>query len=301
MHHIVYGQPPSELVETPPGSTQISPLLPDSDRLEDLAVSSVFSAILLAPPVTIERRYTLALALQALAPGGSLTALAPKEKGGLRLAKELTAFGCAVSEEGRRHHRICRLHRPETLIGLDEAIEDGALRQLDDLGLWSQPGLFSWNRLDPGSALLLQHLPALSGRGADFGCGYGVLARAVLASPKVASLSLIDSDRRAIEAARRNIADARAAFHWADLRAADCGLSRLDFVVTNPPFHDGGAEDRALGKAFIARAAEILRPGGSLWLTANRHLPYEASLRDSFRSLTPIAEEGGYKLFEARK
>ena len=35
-------------------------------------------------------------------------------------------------------------------------------------------------------------------------------------------------------------------------------LQDLDFVVMNPPFHDGGTEDRSLGEAFIRRAAAVL-------------------------------------------
>ena len=38
--------------------------------------------VMLAPPGTVERRYATALALRALAPGGALTILAPKDKGG---------------------------------------------------------------------------------------------------------------------------------------------------------------------------------------------------------------------------
>ena len=53
----------------------------------------------------------------------------------------------------------------------------------------------------------------------------------------------------------------------------------------NPPFHDGGTEDQALGQAFIRRAAEALRPGGTLWLVANRHLPYEATLSAAFKTV----------------
>lgn len=301
MPAIVYGQSSTELVDITAEAVQVSPWMPGSARLEDAAPASLDAAIVLAPPGTIERRYTLALALRALAPGGSLTALAPKEKGGARLSRELAGFGCGVSEEGKRHHRICRTVRPDALTGLDTAIDEGAPCHVDNLALCSQPGIFSWNRLDPGSALLMARLPKLVGRGADFGSGLGVLARAALASDAVAARPLIDPDRRAVAMARRNVNDPRAAFRWADLREADPALSRLDFVVMNPPFHDGGAEDQALGKAFIARAAEVLRKGGSLWLTANAHLPYEAPLRAAFRTVTPVVAAGGYKVFEARK
>ncbi len=117
-------------------------------------------------------------------------------------------------------------------------------------------------------------MPPLSGRGADLGCGLGILAHAVLASPKVTALALVDNDRRAVEAARRNVGDPRVTVTWADARAADAVPERLDFVVMNPPFHDGGAEDRTLGQAFIRRAAAALRRAGrTLWLTANTICP----------------------------
>ena len=298
---IVYGLPPAELAEADAGARQVSPLIPGSDRLEDVAPGTLAHATVLAPSGTIERRYVLALTLRALAPGASLVALAPKERGGARLGKELRGFGATVAEEPRRHHRICTLTRPAAPTGLDAAVAAGGPRHVDNLGLCTQPGIFSWDRLDPGSALLIAHLPALKGRGADLGCGLGVLAGAALRSASVTEMVLIDIDRRAVEMARRNVADARARVIWGDVRGSDPGLARLDFVVMNPPFHDGGGEDQALGKGFIARAAEALRPGGTLWLTANAHLPYEAPLRAAFRTVETVAAAGGYKLFEARK
>lgn len=298
---ILYGLPPAELAEIPEGAVQVSPLIPGSARLEDLGPASLEVAVLLAPPGTVERRYALALALRALKPGGRLTALAPKDRGGARLAKELAAFGCAPAEEARRHHRICTAPRPETPQGLDAAIDEGGPRHVDNLALCTQPGIFSWDRLDPGSALLLATLPPLRGRGADLGCGLGLLARAVLASDAVTGLACIDIDRRAVEMARRNLGDSRASVRWADIRQPDPDLAKLDFVVMNPPFHDGGAEDRALGQSFIARAAGALRHGGALWLTANAHLPYERVLGEAFAEVTLRASANGYKVYEARR
>lgn len=296
----VYGTPPDELAEAPEGATQFSPLIPGSAKLEEQPEGSFSDMLVLAPPGTVERRYTTALALRALAPGGALTILAPKDKGGSRIAKELKSFGCSVSETSRRHYRICTCERPSRLTVLDEALTEGGPRLDGALGLWTWPGVFSWNRLDPGSVLLEQSLPAFSGQGADLGCGIGVLARTILASPTVEHLAMLDIDRRAVEMATRNIADPRAEMRWADVRSGT-GLERLNFVVMNPPFHDGGAEDQSLGQTFIRRAAEALRPGGVLWLVANRHLPYEGVLKPLFRRVTPKVEAGGYKIYEALK
>lgn len=299
--HGVYGAPPREVVETPTGAIRFSPLAPGSADLEAAEPGSLASITLLAPPGTIERRYTLALALRALAPNGRLTVAAPKDKGGSRLRKDLEAFGCAVNEDGRRHHRICVTRRPETPVDLDAAIVEGAPRLSEQLGLWTQPGVFSWDRIDPGSVLLLKSLPPLNGKGADLGAGIGVLAHAVLASPKVETLILIDIDRRAVEAAKRNVSDPRAEILWADVRQTGIEPGSLDFVVMNPPFHDGGIEDKNLGQTFIRQAASLLRKGGVLWLVANRHLPYEAVLGEVFRSATPRADAGGFKVIEAVK
>jgi 16S rRNA (guanine1207-N2)-methyltransferase len=301
MASAVYGVPPPELAEVADDARQVSPLVPGAYPLEDEPDLSLDNLVVYAPPGAVERRYVLAEALRALKAGGSLVALAPNDKGGKRLRKELEAFGCLVSEDARRHHRICASARPATPVGLEAAIAEGALPGPPRLGLWSQPGLFSWDRPDPGSAQLVPYLGDLAGAGADLGCGVGVLALAALASPKVKALTLIDIDRRAIAAARRNVADPRAAFLQADLREGAPLDQPLDFVIMNPPFHDGGAEDRSLGRDFIRRAAGMLRRGGVCRLVANVALPYEAVLKEVFATALMVDQSLGYKIYEARK
>ena len=299
--HILYGLPPRDLVAIPAGAQQCSPIILGSIRLAYIPPMSAQSAVILAPPNTIERRYFLARVLTALAVGAPLTALAPKDKGGSRIAAELEEFGCTVVDESRAHHRIVTTTRPASLHGIDEAISAGGLHQHPTHGLWTQAGVFSWDRIDAGSALLLNHLPPLSSRGADFGAGIGVLSKAVLQSSAVTELTLLDIDRRAILAAEKNIADTRAKFLWADIRTSDIPLRELDFIVMNPPFHDAGTEDRTLGQAFITRAAAMLKTGGALWCVANRHLPYEALLEKSFSRATLVIEADGFKIFYAEK
>ncbi|WP_062231758.1 class I SAM-dependent methyltransferase [Aureimonas sp. N4] len=295
----VYGAPPSDLLDVPEGAVQLSPLRPGSAALERLADAAFEELVVAAPHGSIERRYVLAHALRILVPGGLLTVAAAKDKGGQRLRGELEEMGCEVSERFKARQRICTVTRPTEGLQLDEAIQAGAPVSVPDLGLLSQPGVFSWNRIDPGSALLLRHLPPLSGRGADLGAGLGVLSRAVLQSAKVEALTLVELDRRAVEAARVNVADPRAQFLWGDVR--ETRLADLDFVVTNPPFHSEGIEDRGLGQAFIVAASRMLRRSGTLLLVANRHMPYEDVLRAHFRNVETRIEEAGYKIFEARK
>ncbi len=300
MLRAVYGNPPFELAAPAADAIQLSPFIPQAPAIESLAGSSLSRITLQAPPGTLERRFVIAHALRALADGGELVVLALKDKGGSRLRHELEAFGCEVRETARRHHRICVCRRPAAPAGLDGAIAAGALQIAPRLDLWSQPGVFSWDRLDPGTALLLENLPLFTGRGGDLGCGLGMLAAAAMQSPAVSVVTLIDNDRRAVEAARRNVGDPRAVFVHGDIRSPGLLLD-LDFVVMNPPFHDGGREDRELGLAFIVHAGQMLRPGGVCRLVANVALAYEARLKACFARSTLVAQARGYKIYECIK
>lgn len=298
---LLYGDIPIDLAPVPPGSLQVSPLVPGSTALHDIPVASCDGLVMRAPPNTLERRHDMALALLALRPGAPLIILAAKDRGGARLAKELAAFGVDFTDQPRHHHRICTGVRPEVLLGIEEALTEGALRFHEDLGFASQPGLFSWDRIDAGTAALLAVLPRLSGRVGDFGCGCGLLSKAVLESDAVASVTGFDIDRRALAAAHENIKDPRFSTVWIDLAAHGAGGAVFDSVVMNPPFHHAGIEDQALGQALIGRAAEALRPGGVLWLTANRHLPYEAVLKARFKTVRPVSEAHGFKVYQATR
>src|SRR5690606_30408116 len=134
---------------------------------------------------------------------------------------------------------------------------------------------------------------------------YGYLSAELLArSPGLTALDAYEADARALTMARHNLgrhpALAALGFHWHDVTA---GIAPgYDVVVTNPPFHaPDGRERPDIGRAFIAAAAQALRPGGRLWLVANRHLPYEEALGAGFGQARLVAQEGGFKVVEAVK
>ena len=171
-------------------------------------------------------------------------------------------------------------------------------RYVDDFQ--TVPGVFSYDRIDPGSALLAATLPAkLGARVADFGAGWGYLSRAILTRPDVGTLHLVEADHRALTCARANVTDPRARFHWADV-STFAPEDLFDTVITNPPFHSGRAADPGLGQTFLKAAALTLRPSGQLWLVANRHLPYETMLKETFRTVEEAAGDRAFKVLHAR-
>src|SRR5690606_11013080 len=170
----------------------------------------------------------------------------------------------------------------------------------------SRPGVFAWDRIDPASALLARHLPGdLAGHGADLGAGWGFLSDCVLARcPGVGALDVVEAEARALDCARENPAvhAPRVAleFLWHDVTA---GLPRRSAVTaTSPPFHAlRGEPPPDIGRAFVAAAAAALRPGGRLWLVANRQLPYAQALASGFARVDEVARADGYKVVRAVK
>ena len=69
----------------------------------------------------------------------------------------------------------------------------------------------------------------------------------------------------------------------------------------NPPFHTGRSAEPALGQDFIKAAARNLTRNGDLWIVANRHLPYEATLSDCFRQVEEVAGDNRFKVFHASR
>lgn len=168
-------------------------------------------------------------------------------------------------------------------------------------GFLTQPGVFSADKVDPGSALLAKALPKdLSGVVADLGAGWGYLARAILMRAGVTQLHLVEAEARALEAARANINDPRAMFHWTDAQVWRPEVP-LDAIVMNPPFHAGRTASPDLGRGFIAAAAMGLAPRGTLWMVANRHLPYEAALAERFHDVEELPGNAAFKLFRASR
>ncbi|MBY6137620.1 methyltransferase [Nocardioides marinus] len=168
-------------------------------------------------------------------------------------------------------------------------------------GFVTAPGVFSADGIDPASALLAAALPQKLGRCvADLGAGWGYLSAQVLKREGVEELHLAEADYHALACARQNLTDARAQFHWVDVRGWTPPTT-VNTVVMNPPFHTGRAAEPSLGQAFIAAAASMLAANGSLWMVANRHLPYEAVLGERFAH---VREEGGdnrFKILTASK
>ena len=259
-----------------------------------------------------ESRALLARGLTMLAPGGQLVASATNNEGARSLESDLRSLVDAVDVASKHKSRVvwtlpgAQLRDP-VLVDQWRALDE--VRPVCDGRYLSRPGLFSWDRIDAGSALLAEHLPSqCEGAAADLGAGFGYLSCELLrVCSGLTRLDCFEAEARALEPLRRNLDQARDALtgsvpqttlHWHDVTRG-MGRGGYALIISNPPFHQGRADQPGLGLAFISAAADALLPHGELRLVANRHLPYEAMLRRRFRVLEQRADAHGFKVYRA--
>jgi 16S rRNA (guanine1207-N2)-methyltransferase len=289
------------------------------DVLEDLPLRPVYGTVcLIAPKQKDELKFLLANACKLLQPDGLLMVAAENEIGGKTLTKIAAQFCDELQSVSKYKSRVVwsRVSLTQSAHQWDQALAQGSL-QKNPLGFWSCPGLFSWDRLDKGTEILLQNLPfSLQGVGADFGAGFGMIGDKILSRYKsVEKLYCLENDRRALQACEKNLAPfnkdsdenkARVSFHHIDILDPMDPLwitlhQSLDFIVMNPPFHQGKAGEPALGQAFIKRAAQCLKKDGRLFFVANLHLPYEKMVEQEFEFQRVVSDTKNYKIIEAIK
>lgn len=275
--------------------------------VDSLSLPQAGLTILLAPRQRDYMRALMARALIAAPEGGVVLACLPNRLGARTAERSLGELAGETESLSRRKCRAFWTVKAQARLDTPLAtafIEADAPRQVAP-GLWSRPGLFSWDRADPGSELLADTVPEhVKGIGADFGAGNGFLSRELLRHCEgIERMDLYEADYRAIGCIEANLEgmEARYRASWADVLGDDIPQGTYDFIVMNPPFHTGRADNPELGKAFIRSAARALRPSGKLWMVANRHLPYEAEITSWFRSHQIIEDEDGYKIILAEK
>ncbi|MDX5595209.1 class I SAM-dependent methyltransferase [Pseudovibrio sp. SPO723] len=288
---------------------------PDADilsraglELVEAPVEAAEITLVLPPRQKQEARALLAHAVNTTRDGGFVVACVSNTEGAKSCEADLNKL---AGLDGKLSKHKCRVFwaavSRDTLDGglLNEWLQLDMPREIEDGRFTSRPGIFSWDHIDPASKLLVSKLPeGLKGRVADLGAGYGYLSTEILQRcSSLAALDLYEAEKRALDLAAGNIGRLEpkipVEFHWADVTR---GLKHsYDFVVMNPPFHTGKADRTDLGQAFIVAASKGLKPGGSLYMVANRHLPYESTLDRYFESFEIIADEQGYKVIQAKK
>lgn len=169
----------------------------------------------------------------------------------------------------------------------------------DAFELITDRGMFSPDRLDPGTRFLLDAAPPppVSGRFLDLGCGYGPIAVALARRAPGATVVAVDVNERA-----RALCLANAAELGCDnvtvASPDDVGAEPFDLIWSNPPIRIGKDALHALLVDWLPRLA----PDGAAVLVVNRHLGADSLQRWLGEQGFPterLASKRGYRLLRA--
>ena len=164
-------------------------------------------------------------------------------------------------------------------------------------------GVFSADRLDPGTAVLLRESapPAGPVRLLDLGCGYGVLAVALAVASPQAVVDAVDVNERALALCRANAVRHRVAdrVHALTPGQADPAV-RYDEIWSNPPIRIGKPALHELLLTWLPR----LTPGGVARLVVGRNLgadSLQAWLDAAGWPCARVASAKGFRVFAVRR
>lgn len=277
------------------------------------AIASYDLVAMLAPPQRDLARRWLCEAHAALRPGGRLY-LAGANQAGIQpiIGDAAALFGTAGQIANRARQRVAVARRspappPAPAWARAAGIAPASWYEFSvtvrgrQLQLASRPGIFAYDRLDRGTAMLLETMQLPVGAQVlDVGCGYGIIGL-LAAHLGAAHVDLSDNSFAAVAASTRNLASngiANARVLAGDVLGAVAG-ERYDMILSNPPFHSGKRTSYAVTRALIGQARAALKPGGRLLLVANRFLPYEQELRAHFSQVARRAGNEQYIVWEA--
>ncbi|MCI4368090.1 MAG: methyltransferase [Thermoplasmata archaeon] len=171
------------------------------------------------------------------------------------------------------------------------------------LAFEADAGVFASHGLDPGTALLIEHLSlAPEEYVLDLGCGWGAIGVACAKAAPKGRVFLTDLNRRAVRLARRNVV--RNHLPNAQVRPGDgfgsVEAERFSLIATNPPYHLG----REWMLKLLEAVPEHLAPEGRLLLVGKGSQGirfYQEWLAQHWDpGVEVLGRRSGYRVLEAR-
>ena len=252
-------------------------------------------------------------AKKLLATGGELVLVGGKNEGLKTYAKKAGEYFSGDTKslkQGQLYSAIIIKHDTSEGAALDDK-DYAELRPeitVNNLSFYSKPGVFGWDKVDQGSAFLvellaefLQLFPQPPKNILDLGCGYGHLSVMLHQQLPTAVITATDNNAAAIEACKKNFQQHNVS---GAVIAADCAehiSGSFDAVICNPPFHQGFDTDGRLTDRFIQASHNCLASGGRALFVVNRFVPLERKAEAVFNRAKLMAENRGFKIILLQK
>ena len=264
------------------------------------------SALLRLPKAKDALDFALHAAASVTPPGATLVLFGANDEGARSAATRFAAIVDPVATLAtRRHCRVMAGPRRSAFTGLKDSLSlwrtDREITILGTRRKWvGYPGVFARGGLDGGTAFLIANLPRLTPRTRvlDFAGGTGVIASAVLQTTPGIAIDLIEIDALALDCARANVPDARCI---AGDSLAVAEAARYDVILSNPPVHEGIADDLSILRALITAAPRYLNREGELRIVVQRRIPAMAVMEAALKEVRVLAANAGFQVIAGKR
>jgi 16S rRNA (guanine1207-N2)-methyltransferase len=139
-------------------------------------------------------------------------------------------------------------------------------------------GVFSKEKLDFGTRLLLENLPMKDMKGdiLDLGCGYGVVS-IILSKFIDANFDGVDVNKRALHLAEMNIKLNKVSnINFFESYCYDNVDKKYDYIITNPPIRAG----KEVVYKMLREAKDHLKPNGFLYFVMRKDHGAKTAIKD---------------------
>jgi 16S rRNA (guanine1207-N2)-methyltransferase len=171
------------------------------------------------------------------------------------------------------------------------------------VSLYSDLGVFSKDRVDFGTNVLLNNLPDFprGSRILDVGCGYGIIGIAIAKSCPDVKVDMVDINQRAVELVKKSIEHNKVSnVHVYESNLFAVVNQKYDFVITNPPIRAG----KIIVHQIIEDSIMVLNEKGTLWAVIQKKQgapSFIEKMEEVFGNAEKVCKENGYYVVFSRK
>lgn len=216
---------------------------------------------------------------------------------------QVTSSVLAIFERYYNHVKTSLAKKKSRLIFADEFIKQKENKVAkyktiswlnEQLTITSLPNVFSRDKIDIGGRFLAENLPKITNSQSivDLGCGNGLLGVTLLHKAeqqnKIINLTFVDESYMAVASAQKNVQDnfslnlqKNISYQVSDC-LTDVKTETIDLILCNPPFHQQNTITEHIARQMFDDAHRCLVSKGELYVVANRHLGYQAYLKQRF-------------------
>jgi len=285
-----------------------------NDKLVQTTFASVYQTeichdlvIIAFPKSKAELSFTLAMIAHCISEITKVV-LVGEKKGGIQSAVKLTQniLSCCQKVDAARHCLLfAGLYQPERLSDVFK-LQDWFKKyhitiEGIELTIASLPGVFSQQKLDVGTALLLNNLPErMAGKVLDFGCGAGVISCFIGKKYENTNLSLLDVSALALTSAKESLALNDLSGNVFPSNSLSDVKEQYQHVVSNPPFHQGVKTHYQASEDFLAGINKRLNKQGNITIVANSFLRYQPIMQEYIGNTRVITKDKGFTIYQAQ-